>query len=94
MKKVILIGSIAIVSLLSPKAQAQTVVSACGTTIKLTASDIAYLHRFKDPVINATLDSCVSIKYNSTADIIIKALKLRKPRTELLYIAADNRKRN
>ena len=76
-KKAILIGSITIV-MLSSEAKAQKVVSAGGKTFVLTQARITYLKRFADPVINKAIDSCASIKYNSTADVIVAILSSPK----------------
>ena len=87
MKKVflntILIASLFIVT----TAKAQTVVSAKGKTFVLNQQQKDYLKRFNNPVVTKAIDSCINIKYNSTADVIIDLLSLPKaPKVkQLLY---------
>src|SRR4051794_14043695 len=61
MKKVILISSIAVVLLLSAKAQAQTV-CASGKKATLTVSKIHYLHSYNNDAINTALAGCVKFR--------------------------------
>ena len=72
--KFILLTSISIV--LCSAAQAQQVVSAKGKTFILTKARIEFLKRFDNPFINKAIENCVTIKYNSTADIIVDILSL------------------
>ncbi len=79
----ILIASLFIVT----TTKAQTVVSAKGKTFVLNKLQVDYLKRFKDPVVTKAIDSCRSIKFNSTADVIVDMLSLPKaPKVKpLLY---------
>jgi hypothetical protein len=73
---------------LMTKTQAQTIVSAGGVTVKLTSEQITYLHGYHNQAIDSALDSCISIKYNTTADLILAILKKRKASIkDTLYIA-------
>lgn len=86
MKKLTLIASIAIV-VLSSSAKAQTIVSACGKTVKLNSKQVALLHSYRIPAIDSALKTCTSIKYNSTADMIIGILESKRQRKD--YIATN-----
>lgn len=89
MKKIILIGSIATV-LFANISKAQTVVSANCHTVTLTPVKVAYLRSFNNPYVNQQLDSCRSIKYNSTADVIIMMLSLpRAPKDNKFLVAGS-----
>ncbi|PLW90017.1 hypothetical protein [Mucilaginibacter sp.] len=75
------------------KAQAQTIVSAGGVTVKITSEQITYLHGYHNPAIDTALKSSINIKYNSTADLILAILKRKKvPAKDSLYIARQNAK--
>lgn len=74
MKTLTLIIAIAIILIVSPRVNAQIVVVAKCHTFNLSPAQVNYLHRFADPQINAALQTSRSIKYNSTADIIVSIL--------------------
>jgi hypothetical protein len=88
MKKAILIASIT-VCLLGKRAEAQ-VVTAGGVTIKLTTEHKVYLRRFKSKMIDQALDTATTIRYNTTADVIIMLLKDRKRVTDTLIAKRKN----